>query len=68
MVHEPLPFRGKEKEKPVWLEAPLLEDTGEILVLNRKSSVKSNSANAVPIAWVQTNPFNATLKWARSAC
>ena len=63
MVCEPLPFWGKEKEKPVWLG-----DRGEILVLSRKPSVKSNSANAVAIVWVQTNPFNATLKWARSAC
>lgn len=63
MVHKPLPFWGKEKEKPV-----RLEDRGEILVLNRKPSVKSNSANTVAIVWVQTNPFNATLKWAQSAC
>lgn len=67
MVCEPLPFQGKEKEKPVLLEAPLLEDRGEILVLKRKTSVKSNSANAVAIVWLQTNRFNATLKRARSA-
>lgn len=39
-----------------------------MLVLNRKPSVKSNSANVVAIVWVQTNPFNATLKRAPSEC
>lgn len=67
MVSEVLPFWGKEKEKPVLLEGPFLEDREEILVLKRKTSVKSNSANAIAVVWVQTNRFNATLKWARSA-